>query len=129
MLEDVPRLYGVNKDRVVLHFDSARSHTAKVTYDWLDAHGIKYITKDEWLANSSELSPMDYFANGYLKSQQKKRKYRTMEGMLKAADEEWNKIPSKNFRNSLESWPDFVMAVHKSKGKHIPRRTKRKSEK
>jgi hypothetical protein len=40
MLEDVPRLYGANKDKVILHFDSARSHTAKLTYDWVDAHGI-----------------------------------------------------------------------------------------
>jgi hypothetical protein len=47
MLGDVPRLYGVNKDRVVLHFDSARSYTAKVTFDWLDARGINHITKDE----------------------------------------------------------------------------------
>jgi hypothetical protein len=54
----------------------------KVTYDWLDAHGIKYITKDEWLANSSELSAMDYSANGYLKSQLKKRKYHIMGGTL-----------------------------------------------
>jgi hypothetical protein len=49
-----------------------------------------------------------------------------MDGMLKAADEEWHKIPLKIFQNSLESWPDLVMAVHKSNGKHIPRRTKRK---
>jgi hypothetical protein len=56
----------VNKDRVVHHFDSARSHIAKGTYDWPDAHGIEYITKDE--ANSPELSLMDYFANGYLES-------------------------------------------------------------
>jgi hypothetical protein len=129
MLEDVPRLYGANKDKVILHFDSARSHTAKLTYDWLDAHGINYITKDEWLTNSPELSPMDYFANGYFKSQLKKRKYRTMNGMLKAADEEWRKIPLEMFRNSLKSWPYLVMAVHKSKGKHIQKRKKRNNKK
>jgi hypothetical protein len=59
ILEGVPRLYGADKDKVTLHFDFARSHTTKLTYEWLDAHGINCIMKDEWVANSPEFSPMD----------------------------------------------------------------------
>ena len=61
---------------------------------------------------------MDFFANGYFKGQMKKRRYRTMEGMLKAAHEEWAKIPIEMFQNSFKSWPSRVLAIHKNKGKH-----------
>ena len=47
--------------------DSASSHTARKTYKWLDDHGIKHITKEESLPNSPEVSPVDFFANGYFK--------------------------------------------------------------
>ncbi|OWA54890.1 hypothetical protein BV898_19282 [Hypsibius exemplaris] len=73
MLVDVPKLYGRDAKKVILHMDSARSHTAKPVYDWLDSHGIKYFTKEQWLANSPEVSPMEFFANGYFKSQLAKR--------------------------------------------------------
>ncbi|OWA51280.1 hypothetical protein BV898_15772 [Hypsibius exemplaris] len=99
---------------------SARSHTAKPVYEWLDAHKIKYFTKDQWLANSPEVSPMDFFANGYFKSQLAKRKYTCMADMLKAANEKWDAIPKEMFRNALRSWPDRVLAIHKAKGHHAP---------
>jgi hypothetical protein len=60
MLVDVPNLYGSDKDMVVLHFDSARTHTSRNTYKWLDDHGINYITRDEWMVNSPEVTPMDF---------------------------------------------------------------------
>jgi hypothetical protein len=65
MLEDVPRLYGGNAGKVNLYMDSARSHTARIVYKWLDDRGLKYFTKEERLANSLEVLPMDFFANGY----------------------------------------------------------------
>ena len=64
-LVDVPRLFGRNTHKVLLHMDSASSHTAQKIINWLNSHGIKFITKDEWLPNSPKLAPMDYFANGH----------------------------------------------------------------
>jgi hypothetical protein len=122
MLVDVPKLYGADANRVILHMDSARSHIARIVYQWLDDHEIKYFTKDQWLANSPELSPMDFFANGYFKEQMNKRKYSTLKGMLKIAHEEWAKIPLEMFQNSLRTWPDRVMAVHKAHGKQAPKK-------
>ena len=90
--EDIPKLYGKEAGKVQLHMDSAPSHTANKTVEWLKSRGIKFITKEQWLPNSPELSPMDYFANGYLKNMLKKRKYRTGRGMIDAAKEEWLKI-------------------------------------
>ncbi|XP_055357431.1 uncharacterized protein LOC129602440 [Paramacrobiotus metropolitanus] len=53
--KDVPRLYGSDAKKVVLHMDSAPSHVAKETVQWLKAEKVKYIPKEEWLANSQML--------------------------------------------------------------------------
>ena len=116
---DVPRLFGKKASKVLLHMDSVTSHTARKTVNWLNYHGINFITKEEWLPNSPELAPMDYFANGYLKRMLKKRKYTTGRGMTKAAKEEWLKIPLKMFQNALLAWPGRVQAVHKAKGRRV----------
>lgn len=72
LTKDVPRLYGKEASKVILHMDSASSHVCPATYAWLDSHGFKYITKLQWLANSPGVSPMDFFGNGRLKTATKK---------------------------------------------------------
>ena len=117
---DVPRIFGRNKNKVLLHMDSASSHTSKYTTNWLKSNKINYITKDQWLPNSPKLSPMDYFANGYLKNKIKRRRYRTMRGLKQCARQEWENIPVKMCANAIESWPKRVLAVHRAKGRDIP---------
>ena len=128
MLVDVPRIYGKDKDKVILHMDSARAHTAGIVVKWLNDHKIKFISKEKWLANSPEVSPMDFFANGYFKSQLAKRKYSTPEGMLRCAKEEWANIPLKMFQNSFRTWPDRVLAIHRNHGNHAPKYSKTKNK-
>ena len=120
MLVDVPALYGADADKVILHMDSAPSHTKKIVYAWLNSRGFKFFTKDQWLANSPEVSPMDFFANGYFKSELQKRKFRSVTGMIKAAKQVWSEIPLKMFQESLESWPARVLAIHEARGDHAP---------
>ena len=100
--------------------DSATSHTAQLTIQWLKAHGFQYITKDQWLPNSPEISPMDFFANGYLKSKLVTRRYTTIDGMLRCAKQEWMDIPLEMFRNALSSWSDRVKKIFKAKGHYVP---------
>ena len=56
--------------------DSAPGHVAQKTYVWLDERKVKYIMKDEWMANSPDLSPMDYGINGHFKELLKGKKAR-----------------------------------------------------
>ncbi|GAU87706.1 hypothetical protein RvY_00517 [Ramazzottius varieornatus] len=100
--------------------DSAPAHTAKKVIAWLRSRGIKVITKEEWLANSPDVSPMDFFANGYLKQRLAQRNYTTEKGMIRAAQEEYKKIPLEMFQKSLDSWPARVLAIHKAKGFQAP---------
>ena len=103
MLVDLPKLYGKEAHEVVLHMDSVTSHTAQLTIQWLEAHGFKYITKDQWMPNYPEISPMDFFANGYLKSKLIARRYTTIDGMLRCARQKWMDIPLEMFRGALSS--------------------------
>ena len=120
MLVDLPKLYGKEARKVVLHIDSATSHTAQRTIQWLEAHGFKYITKDQLLPNSPEISPMDFFGNGYLKSKLIARRYTTIDGMLRYAKQEWMDIPLEMFRGTLFSWSDRVKKTLKAKGLYVP---------
>ena len=81
------------------------SHTAQLTTQQLKAHGFKYITKDQWLPDSPEISPMDFSVNGYLKSKLIAR-YSTIDGVSRCAKQEWMDIALEMFRGALSSWPD-----------------------
>ena len=81
---------------------------------------MKYITKEQWLPNSPKVSPMDYFGNGHLKKRLWRRRYTTVDGMLKAVKEEWENIPLEMFQDSLSSWSDRVLAIHKAHGHAVP---------
>ncbi|OQV11955.1 hypothetical protein BV898_13750 [Hypsibius exemplaris] len=129
MTVDVPALYGKEADKVVLHMDSAPAHVAAPVNKWLTDHGYKFIQKEDWLANSPDLAPMDFFANGYFKNRLRRRKYRTEAGMIKCAGEEWTKIPLEMLQKSLLSWPDRIWAVHKAKGHVVPKKAKRLNKK
>ena len=41
-------------------------------------------------------------------------------GMLKVAKEEWENIPLEMFQDSLSSWSDRVLAIHKAHGHDVP---------
>ena len=103
-----------------VHFDSSTSHTAGETVKWLKANKIKFIPAEKWTPNSPEVSPMDFFGNGYLKSLIKKRHYKTFEGMIRCAKEEWLNIPLEMFQKALFSWSDRLLKIHKARGHYVP---------
>jgi AraC-like DNA-binding protein len=47
MEKDIPRLYSGEERKVILHFDSATSHTTPTVYQYLDDHNVTYIRKEE----------------------------------------------------------------------------------
>ena len=70
--KDVPRLYGKEASKAILHMNSASSQVCPATYAWLDSPGFKYIAKLQWFVNFPGVSPMDFFGNGRLKTATKK---------------------------------------------------------
>lgn len=58
----------------IFHQDSAPSHTARMTLEFVASQNVTFIHPDEWLPNSHDAAPCDFFLWGYLETQIKKMK-------------------------------------------------------
>jgi hypothetical protein len=77
---DVPRLYPKKeRKKWILHQDSAPSHTAKETLDYLNKWKINYIKPEQWMPNSPDAAPMDYAIWTHLKNQLNKSEIKTVD--------------------------------------------------
>ena len=63
--KDAKQLYP-NGD-FILYQNTAPSHAAKTTINFLMDKGIKFITLEQWMPMSPDASPMDYFVWRYIK--------------------------------------------------------------
>ena len=115
--EDIPKLYP-NGD-YLFQQDSAPSHRAKKTQDFLRNNQIPFITEEEWLPNSSDCAPLDYFYWSYLKHKVNQRKPRTISGLKKVIREEVQKVPQTLVNKALKSWPKRCRLIFYNKGLHI----------
>ena len=80
--EDVPRLSpGGTKRKMVFHQDSASSHTAKATLNYLKSRDVDFITPEEWMPKSPDAVPMDYWIWGILKRKLRARNIITLRGL------------------------------------------------
>ena len=59
--KDIPSLYGKLAKKVTLHHDSAPAHTSFFTYKSIVEMGFNFIAKEDWPANSPDISPMGLF--------------------------------------------------------------------
>ena len=71
--KDVPRLFPGCAREMVFHQDSASSHTARKTLDFLQKRRVQNITPSEWMPKSPDCAPMDYGIWGILKRCLQKR--------------------------------------------------------
>ncbi|OWA52644.1 hypothetical protein BV898_17091 [Hypsibius exemplaris] len=53
---DILRLYPGEEKKFILHMDSAGAHVKDTVVEWLQDQKIRFITKEEWMANSPDLS-------------------------------------------------------------------------
>ena len=124
---DIPRLYGNRAKDVVLHMDSTPAHTGKKTIAWLKAHNVKWIPKEDWPANSSDMAPLDYGVNGILKKLIGGRRATTIAGLKAAIKEEWGKFTVVSCRKVISSWKSRVMLMLERKGSHVEHVLNKKS--
>ena len=86
--KDLPRLYGQQSSKVWLHMDSAPSHAAGVTQQWLVDSGQKFIPKEHF-SYSPDMSPLDYGVNGSLKRISTGRKCKDLYGLARGVAVHW----------------------------------------
>ena len=57
---DVPRLFPDDPESMVFHHDSASSHAARETIQFLKNNNMNFIDKEEWMPKSPDAAPMDF---------------------------------------------------------------------
>jgi histone H3/H4 len=117
--KDIPRLYPGEEHKVVVHFDSASSHVAEDTYQWLRDNHVNFIHKGKWLANSPDVSPMDYGAIGILKRKLFRMKATSVVGLKRHVTRLWNAFPVTTCYKIMSIWEGRVKKVVENMGYHI----------
>lgn len=116
---DIPRLYPGEEKKIILHMDSAGAHVKDTVVEWLQDQKIRFITKEEWMANSPDLSPMDYGVNSIFKRRCNKHKAQDMDQLVAIAKREWKKFGVGHCRNILKTWPERVKRMIEMSGYQI----------
>lgn len=109
------------KWKFVFHQDSAPAHTAKRTLDFLKMKKMKFIPAVEWMPNSPDAAPCDFFLWGYLKSRLKKYQIFTIDGLKRAICKELKLMPQVYVDNALAAWPKRCRQIYDAKGYQIDR--------
>ncbi|GBN90967.1 hypothetical protein AVEN_140017-1 [Araneus ventricosus] len=99
--DDYCRLYP-NGD-AVFHQDPAPSHASRVTQKFLTYQQVQFLKPQQWMPNSSDATPCEYFLWGNLKSKLNKRRVSTPRCLQKAIREEVKKIPQEMILRALKS--------------------------
>ena len=99
--------------------DSAPSHGAKKTQEWLSANVPNFISKEEWPPSSPDLNPLDFGIWGYLESKVSATHHKSLEALKTKLRKEWSKMPQVMIRDSCRSFSRRFQLVIDSNGKHI----------
>ncbi|GBM17721.1 hypothetical protein AVEN_56038-1 [Araneus ventricosus] len=99
--------------------DSAPSHASRVTQKLLTDQQVHFLSLQQWMPNSSDAAPCDYFLWGHLKNKLNKRRVSTLRGLQKAIREEAKKIPHEMILRALKSWTKRCRQIYYAEGLHI----------
>ena len=120
---EVPKIYPGEVSKVMFHHDKASSHTANLTTQYLqdlkERSGLNFIPKELIPVKSPDISPMDFFAFGFLKQVLFLRKASTLPGLWKVLQDEWTKVTPAKCTEVFDSWKRRCRAVSKHDGQHI----------
>ncbi|GBM29250.1 hypothetical protein AVEN_155209-1 [Araneus ventricosus] len=115
--DDCCRLYP--NDDIVFHQDSSPSQASRVTQKFLTDQQVQFLRPQQWMPNSPDAAPCDYFPWGHLKNKLNKRGVPTLRGLQKANREEVKKIPQEMILRALKSWPKRCRQIYYAEGRHI----------
>ena len=100
--EDIPKLYP-GRD-CIFQQDSAPAHAAKKTMEFLNSKNIPFITSDQWMPNSPDAAPCDFFLWGYLKSKLRSYEITSLDHLKNAIRNEFRKVPQSLINRALREW-------------------------
>lgn len=110
---DIPRIFG-DRDWVFQQ-DGDPKHTSKRVQAWLRANTPKFIPKKDWPANSPDLNPIENLWSD-LQDRVYAREPRTLSGLQRIVEEEWEAYPIEKVRKLTDSLPRRLAAVQHNGG-------------
>ena len=99
--------------------DSAPSHKARNTQEWLRAHVPRFIASEEWPPYSPDLNPLDFLIWSILEAKVCSSRYTTTDGLKAALMREWKRIPAEVMRASCQLFTRRLADVVKARGGDI----------
>lgn len=99
--------------------DSAPSHKARATQDYLRARVPRLISAQEWPPYSPDLNPMDFSIWAILEAKVSSKKYQSVDCLKDSLQREWAAIPQNVLRSACGAFMTRLNAVIRAKGGHI----------
>lgn len=120
----VPQLQGINVADMWFQQDGATCHTARDTINLLkETFDERLISRNgpvNWPPRSCDLTPLDYFLWGYVKSHVYADKPETIEHLEANIRRVISEIQPDLLRRVCENWTSRLRHVHASRGGHMP---------
>ena len=99
--------------------DSAPSHAANLTQEWLRVHVPALIAKDEWPPASPDLNPLDFCVWSILSNKVSTIRHSSVESLKVSLLKAWEEISQDNLRTCCTSFRDRLNCVINAKGRHF----------
>ena len=116
-----------DSSRLLLMQDGAPPHWAKSVRNWMNVHlPDRWIGRgnanDEnvpWPPRSPDLTPMDFFLWGFIKSKVYTRNYENLEDLKASITAAFQEIPSQMINSSVASFERRIRKVIEVRGRHV----------
>lgn len=119
-----PNMRDIDAEEMWFQQDGATSHTSSQTIDLLKTQfGEKVISRNgpvNWPPRSCDLTPLDYFLWGYVKSLVYATKPATIDALETEIERVIAEIRPQMLEKVIENWTDRMRFVTRSRGGHMP---------
>jgi len=109
-------MHVIDPQKDLFQQDNARSHTVRVTMDYLEQNNINVLP---WLSKSPDLNLIEHLWDQLDKRvRQRQPPPQTLDQLRQMLQQEWRTIPRNNVRNLIESMLKRCRAVLAARGGH-----------
>lgn len=117
LLPDMRRISG---DNFVLQQDGARSHTARLTLEYLRSNVADFIEPESWPPSSPDLNPLDYRIWAALQEKvYRNGPFQNLDDLRQAVVQEWDNISQRFVIATIDQWKDRLRQCLNQHGAHI----------
>ena len=119
----LPKIHDIGVDDLWFQQDGATCHTARETIDLLNEHFNEQVISRNgpvnWPPRSCDLTPLDYFLWGYVKSKVYTDKPQSIDALEANITRVINGIPADMLERVLQNWTRRMDQVRVSYGQHL----------